>query len=679
MPGSRIIGRIPGTPGPAITAARERTFETRLLDALGEAVVATDTRGRILYWNAAAESLYGWSADEVLGRYGLDVIVAEGFREAALDMIAEVRSGRAWTGEFMVQHRDGRVFPVHVTQTALLDPDGELAGIVAVAHDITAQHKAERDLQDRELRLDLLHRATPTLQWEWSVDDGAFEWRGAADEVLGLCLEDLGDDFAWWESRIHPDDRDRVTAGLWDAVVEGQRFWTDEYGFRKADGSYATVFDRAYVVEEDGRAARVVGTLIDMSERRRLRESQRLLAQVSMMLELSLDYRSTLPGIARLTVHGFADYCVMALGEPGSPLEGVWTQHRDPSLQPALEELAGLLAESGPDDLMDAVHRSGRAHLAPEVVPDLFSHPSRQETLDGLIRRLAPRSMVVVPLAARGALLGVTVFARDREGVPYTEDDLMAAEELGRRIALTMDNARLIQVAEVANRTKSDFLAIMSHELRTPLTAVQGYADLLAQEVSGTLNAVQHRQVDRIKVGADRLLRMIEAILAFARLETGREAAQMDRIRLQPLLDRLQLIAGPQAREKGARLLLEVDGAPESARADGDKMVLILVSLVSNAIKFSDDDVVLSVHREGEMLHFDVRDRGSGIAAEHLPYVFNPFWQPERPTTRRANGAGLGLSLARRLAHLMDGDVVIVETSTRGTTVRLSLPFHGDD
>jgi signal transduction histidine kinase len=279
-----------------------------------------------------------------------------------------------------------------------------------------------------------------------------------------------------------------------------------------------------------------------------------------------------------------------------------------------------------------------------------------------------------VPLSARRAVVGYVILASSTADRIYGEGDLRMGEELGRRVGLTVDHARLFQSAELANRAKSDFLAVISHELRTPLTAVLGYADLLSEQVAGPLNEAQHRQVDRIRAGSDRLLRLIEGILTFARLETGRERAHLSRVEVRSLLQQVEEMVRPSAAEKGIEFRLDLDGVPERINTDSERFIQVVLSLLTNAIKFSErGSVELRAWTDEEMLRVEVTDSGRGIAPEHLPHIFNPFWQAEQPATRRAGGAGLGLSIARRLARLMNGDVTVARNTPGGTTFRFEV------
>ena len=648
-----------------------------LMGALGEAVVAADLDGRVLYLNDAASRLFGWSADQLVGSSARRLLPPGALRPHARAILVGLQQGETWSGELLARHSDGHVFPARLTASAVRGDDGATSGLVAVIRDVSETREARDELRRTEERLDLVRRAAPSVIWEWEIGTTPVRWTDALGDTFGYTHDQVEPTWSWWRSKIHPDDRHRVEESFQRFVEEGRRSWTEEYRLRTPDRGYANVFDRAYLARNDqGEPVRVVGTLMDLTERRRHHDEKRLLSQANMILDLSLDYEASLPTIARLIVNDLADYCILEV-TPGAGLPRLGTgAHGDPRLQPAVDEVSAFLSGGTPaGSILERVVDHGESLFLPVVPESLLENTRVDPQLRSLGDTLAPRSVITVPLRARGDVLGFAILGRSTNARAFDEADLRLAEDLGRRIGLAVDHARLFQSAELANRAKADFLAVISHELRTPLTAVLGYADLLSAEIAGPLNEKQHGQVGRIKAGSDRLLRLIEGILAFARLETGRERPQMERVPTRSLVDRAREIMRPTANEKNIEFEVEIGTIPDTITTDPQKFVQVLLSLLNNAVKFTPKGRVrLSVIQQDGLLQLDVTDNGKGIAPEHLPYVFNPFWQAEQPATRRAGGAGLGLSVAQRLARVLNGDVVVADSSPGGTTFRFQLP-----
>ena len=230
-----------------------------------------------------------------------------------------------------------------------------------------------------------------------------------------------------------------------------------------------------------------------------------------------------------------------------------------------------------------------------------------------------------------------------------------------------------------ATKAKDQFLAVMSHELRTPLNAIMGYTDLLDAEIDGPLHPRQRRQLSRIRTSARQLLQLIEEVLGFARLEAGTEEVHLQRLPLGTLARDAAAVAEPFAGAKELGFEVDVDDEETRIETDPGKTRQILVNLLSNAVKFTERGLVaLRARSNGEYVVFDVCDTGVGIEDEKLERIFDPFWQVERPNTRRVGGTGLGLSVSQRYARLLGGEIRVSSTPGKGSCFTLTLPLRFD-
>jgi signal transduction histidine kinase len=234
--------------------------------------------------------------------------------------------------------------------------------------------------------------------------------------------------------------------------------------------------------------------------------------------------------------------------------------------------------------------------------------------------------------------------------------------------------------AESANGAKGDFLAVMSHELRTPLSAIMGYQELLADGITGPINEQQSQQLGRIKASARHLLSLIDEILTFTRIDAGREEVNIERASLTTLLEPAAELVESMARARGLHIEVMLPPQEIVVETDAVKVRQIIVNLLSNAVKFTDRGrIILSGDQRGDQLVISVEDTGIGISSDHIERIFEPFWQVEQKATRRAGGTGLGLTVTRRLALLLGGDVTVKSIPGEGTTFTICLPVHAGE
>jgi len=230
--------------------------------------------------------------------------------------------------------------------------------------------------------------------------------------------------------------------------------------------------------------------------------------------------------------------------------------------------------------------------------------------------------------------------------------------------------------AERANNSKTDFLAVMSHELRTPLTAIMGYEELLSDGITGPVTELQRQQLGRINASAHHLLGLIDEILTFARVDIGRERVRWESMSVNHTLSDAAALVEPMANAKNLKLVVNLMDEDQSIQTDGTKLRQMLVNLLSNGIKFTErGEVQLGCDVSDDVLEVSIADTGVGIAAENIEYVFEPFWQAEQTPTRKTGGTGLGLSVTRKLARLLGGDVTVASKMGAGTTFLLTLPM----
>lgn len=337
--------------------------------------------------------------------------------------------------------------------------------------------------------------------------------------------------------------------------------------------------------------------------------------------------------------------------------------------------------------------RSERPIVAFEIVALTKAPASRREWVGRLRRRGTTVDVAVTVGAVRDPetddVVGARWLLRDITAWVQAETEAKRlTADLERRVAerthelelRTRELAERTLEAETANRAKAQFLAAMSHEIRTPLNAVAGYAELLEMGIYGPITERQRDFIHRIRRANIHLLGILNDILNFAKLESARVRYAREPISPTEIIGGAVEVIEPQALEKNLSIV-RLPCAPDlRAIGDRDKVVQIVLNLLTNAVKFTPahGSITLSCGSVGGTIWIDVADTGRGIDPDHLVAIFEPFVQIGRSSTEVQQGVGLGLSISRDLARGMDGDLTVESTPGEGSTFRLTLPADQD-
>jgi signal transduction histidine kinase/CHASE3 domain sensor protein len=315
------------------------------------------------------------------------------------------------------------------------------------------------------------------------------------------------------------------------------------------------------------------------------------------------------------------------------------------------------------------------------IVTERFPVILPAHTADGI------QAVAAFPMETGGRVLG-GLLVRFTQPRVLSSVDRSVMSALSRIAAEALDRARLFDAerdaraaAEAANRAKAAFLASMSHELRTPLQAALGFAQLMRSGLYGPVTDGQAEVLGRVERSQLHLARLIDDILDFARIEAGRVRIHLEPVPIAHVFADLAPLVEPQAAAKRVMLKFIPVPARLCVTADGHRLQQILINLVGNAIKFTPEAGTVRVEavRDGVRAKILVSDTGLGIPADRLQSIFEPFVQVDAEFTRTASGAGLGLSISRDLARMMNGDLTVESGLGKGSTFSVSLPAVADD
>lgn len=251
-------------------------------------------------------------------------------------------------------------------------------------------------------------------------------------------------------------------------------------------------------------------------------------------------------------------------------------------------------------------------------------------------------------------------------------------QEMERRIVeRTVQLAEAVEKARAADQIKSAFLATMSHELRTPLNSIIGFTGILLQGLAGPLNPEQQKQMGMVQGSARHLLALINDVLDISKIEAGQLTLSPTTFDLKDSIQKVVKLVSPLAEKKCLALNLHVAEDVATITADQRRLEQVLLNLVNNAVKFTENgEVGISCRREGDRYRLSVSDTGVGIQPEHLEAIFQPFQQVDTGLTRKYEGTGLGLSICKRIMEMMDGTIEVESRHGEGSTFTIRFAIH---
>jgi PAS domain S-box-containing protein len=497
-----------------------------------------------------------------------------------------------------------------------------------------------------------------------------------------------------WRERIHPDDRAAVLAIFDSALADGHEH-TVVHRLRRADGEWRSVDLRVRATRDGDGRVRTAGVVVDVTDARRgpgRREGDDYeRVEALQRVAAALGVANSRTEVAHVVVTLGAAFLDARVGGLALPVRD------DATLVEILEaDAAGLrtyrvpLAAGLP---VTAAIRDGLTYL----------FTSRADVLARFPTALA--SSAAAPDAGASAAVAVRVNGDVAGAIAFTWTGARAVEPRGaarldtlaRLVGGALDRVALLdaeraaraeaeaarRAAEQANHAKSEFLAVMSHELRTPLNAIGGHVELLEMGIHGPLLPKQVEALGRVTRAQRHLLALITDLLNFSRIEAGRIEYDLEDVELGELIASVAPLIEPQL---AARQLtyhvraVEPAGGAMIVRADRDKLRQVLLNLLSNAVKYTEPNgqVSVDIWRRGDARGFGfvrVRDTGCGIAPEKLEEIFEPFVRVDAGHTRRTDGAGLGLAIARDLARGMGGDLRARSVVGEGSSFTVSIPL----
>ena len=491
-----------------------------------------------------------------------------------------------------------------------------------------------------------------------------------------------------------PDNPEGLGQEIFEQTMAGG--WQGEVMNIRRDGSEYPVFlTTAPVRDDQGTVIALIGIGRDISERRRAEETMKgfnqdllSLAEASKTLIDATSSAQLMNKICRQAVDIFkVRMAWVGLLEDGDPSlravahAGSNSDYLDALSVHADESLLG----KGP---------AGRSIREQEPVLMAVGDPDFAPWADEARQRGFVEVLGVPLMSTEGKCLG-SLLLYSAEGGHFTPQRMKMCRIFANLAAMTMENSLLIEgleeavtertlqlqqakhQAEAANQAKSEFLANMSHELRTPLNTIIGFSEVIADDMVGPTTDAQREYLGDIIGSSRHLLSLINDILDLSKVESGHAELRLAPVSIAGLVEQSMVMFKEKAMQHGISLAAELGEDPGEIIGDEQKIKQILVNLLSNAMKFTQDNgriVVAVAPEDDDWLRFSVQDTGIGIAGEDIPRLFQPFQQLEAGMERKYQGTGLGLSLCRRFIELHGGRIWVESEPGKGSCFIFLLP-----
>jgi PAS domain S-box-containing protein len=557
------------------------------------------------------------------------------------------------------------------------------------------------ELQQREQDFHLLSETIPQLIWI-TRPDGLPEYFNRRWHDYIFNNDDLTHyPEVYWAKAVHPADREQSRA-LWKYSLQtGEPFETESRLKNGCTGEYHWFLIRALpVYDGQGNVVKWFGTCTDIHEQKRAEERLRLLAGASTILAASLDFTTTLPRLAHLIGASFTDYCLISiLDEDSGEYQRVAVAHDNPEMTRRALELERLYPPQQNSTRLRATFeaRGGGSILVPEVSEEDLRRTAQDAAHLAALKAFGLKSVIMVPLLVRGILIGDLTLITADSGRIYSPADRDLAEEIARRIAVAIDNARLYREAQKALETQRElaylkdlFLSVASHELRNPLTSIKGYTQLIQRSL---LNLIQEdpqaagrlerllKPVGNLLSQANRMNDLINQLMDFSRIQNN----QLD-LRFSPHSDLVELagrvVEQHHLAEPDRPLLVQAAEPTLPASFDPARLEQVLDNLINNAFKYSPPGTPVTVGLERAEIdgraavRVWVRDQGYGIEAEDRLHIFDRFYRVRSENTARTTGLGLGLYVSYEIIALHGGRMWLESAPGQGSTFYFAIPLE---
>lgn len=590
-----------------------------------------------------------------------------------------------YMSEYRTRCKDGSYKWILDRGQALWDEQGTLVRMAGSHTDITERKLAEKKLQESEERFQILARATNDAVWDWDLRKDKVWWNDSVETLFGYSRESVKSEITWWHEHIYSDDRQRIVSDIHAVIYSNQQSWSNEYRFRRADGSYAYIFDRGYVVHDDtGQPIRVIGAMMDISERKRVQqELQRQNLRSQLFADITLKIRQSLQidDILQTTVTEVQKLlnCERVL------IFRLLTDGSGRVVQEAVVD--GVLAVLGqhlndPCFVEDYIHqyRDGRMSAVTDIEDGEF-----QPCYMGFLKKLHVRSNLIVPILLKNELWGLLIAHQCTQPREWTNWETELLRQLADQIGIGLAQAQLLeqetrQRQELirSNEELQQFAFVASHDLQEPLRKIKTFGDRLKATYSDALTEQGVDYLERMQNATRRMQALIEDLLTLSRITTrGQAFVVVDLTQVTQ-----EVLSDLEVRIQQTQASVELEELP-IIHADPLQMRQLLQNLIGNALKFHPQGQLpmvkiyakkFNTEDAVEFCQIIVEDNGIGFDEKYLDRIFNVFQRLHGRS--EYEGTGIGLTICRKIVERHNGSICAESTLGQGSRFIVTIPIH---
>lgn len=660
-------------------------------------IFMTDLNGTVIFLNKGAKDLFGYQADEVVGKKSISELIAKNLPDNRFaDFLRHVADKGSYGRDLVMLNKNRKTFVARLRLAPIRNESGKAIGFVAFARDLSHRKKIEQDIISVKNELEVMFDSIPENMF---VIDRNFKILRSNRALLNSIGKD---DF----SQILNCRCNKLmqTTGCKQCPAR-ETFKTGKpasrivkYGGKDGARKYQEI--HTFPIEKKGRIQEVLVHAKDITERKRLENKiLRQNAKLLLVQEIGESMHSSekldellnkiLNSILKL---GFNRSALYLTSVSENKLKGVMSI----GFKHDVVKDISMPLDGGKNNLISKVFSMKK----PLFVKNIFDPDTKVYVAEEWLDTFEGNSILVIPLLMEDEVIGIlTVDMRDKE-MKIDEDDLKILELFANNAAIAISRATLDErlknfnenlkkkvkeaTAELTlknrrleelDRMKNQFLSTISHELKTPLTSIKGYASLLQGGKLGELTVEQKKSIEVLNAEAQRLNELITNLIDLTKLETGRAKLELVETDLNELIE--SVIHDMKAKADEKQITMEFSSAAiGKIKLDPNLIALAVKNLVSNAIKYNKEKgrVKIIIKDEDAKIFVEVNDTGRGIKKERIAELFGKFHQLDEHTIRYADGIGIGLAIVKSIVDKHNGVIKIDSVPGKSTAVAFSIP-----